>query len=426
MKSSYFRVQSSFITVATLILTLFASQAAEAQARGRGTNGGGGGGVILCPGEAPELTDFWEYKQINKTGDAAARLKAVRGLSYDEANQLYARNLVLFYNEQESESIAARWIDGMMTAAKQAIARPGRTYTYNIGEFSPRYIDIVVDKNVIDPMDSGVIQNLNKTNCKEERVAVTIFKPGEKSDDPDANVIHIRRPDIFIQLSPIEQIALLKGHEFIHSQSKGNIGRLENLGKAASDSSMVRQINAWVATASVEEIEGFLWRPDDSYRVLRCRAAWLDRSKGYPSYEDNSLFILYIDQKKKQTVLEMDMYKSYNVSLPVRADIAFSEDMLMIPAELDTKVAASGPSHGFELNINLQQPIRGKLYQAEAGQNIFSSDLDQKPSLRDTSFSVEIYSGVSQRAMMKVTNSKGETEFDGVVFCQSNNQLPPK
>lgn len=422
MKNFNFRAQASLITAATLSLTLFAS---HASAQGKaGTNGGGGGGVILCPGQAPELTDFWEYKQADKTGVVASRLKSLRGLSPRSARQHFAKNLNRVWDGGEDDSLVDAIISGMMETAKRAVAAPGLAFSFNLGDFGPLVFETIVDTKVADPKDSGLIQGLSQTNCKEERIAVTKnITEGEGDNKTEKILVHIRRPDLFLELPAIDQVALLMGHELIHVQSKGNFARLENLDKDdPSDSAMVRRVNAWIATTNTEELTKFLWRPDAGYRVLRCSAK-TGTNDAHDSYALRMAFDLYFDQKTKQTILDMDYYKSNSVTLPVRADIPLTEEMLLIPHGVDTNVARSGPSYGFELKtrLNAQQPVRAKLFQADVGQNIFSSTSAVMPNLRETDFTIEFVNGLDHKAFVKVTNSKGGIEFYGEIYCNANN-----
>lgn len=433
MNQPHFRAQSSLIAVAPFGLTLFASlivslgtamYTPNAEARGRGTNGGGGGGVILCPNQAPELTDFWEFKQTDKTGQVAARLKALRSLNYEQAKQVYSENLALFWDERENQAEVVKLINILMSNAQKALDVPGTMISSDENEYIQTFIRVVVDKKAMDPMDSGVIQTLDKTQCKEERIAVSNHDEKVVVTESGSHVeytttVRIRRPDLFVQLPKIEQIALLLGHEFIHSGNHGSIGRLERIGKGPSDSSIVRQLNAWITTAKTQEIENFLWRPEASYRVLYCTAS-LDRSKRENAGADMIHFNLFIDQKNKQTIFEMDTYKNYGVALPARADLAISEEMFMIPAHYDTNVP-SGPSKSFKLKINLdeQQIVTGKLLQAHVGQNIFSPTSHQNPNLRDTSFSLQFIGGPNKSVWTKVLNKHGEVEFIGEVSCNA-------
>lgn len=421
MRSSSSRAQASSIVIAALGLTLFASQPVLAKGpkpskqkteqTSVGTNGGGGGGAIICDEQQPVLTDYWEAANDNAV--ATERFKQLRTLNYPQLVSFFAKNWAEFFNETESEATLQLLINQLMMNAKKAITTPGRMQTFVLGDIDGLPVHIVVDKNVKDPNDTGKIVGLDSDRCREERVIVSFSDRGVENN-PRSITIRIRQPEIFLKMPLFDQMGLLIGHEFMHVQSMGNVGRLANTDKQFSNSEMVRKLNAWVALSSKSDFMWFHARPTHYSRSMSCSAQAGDATQpGSTTKRIN--FNLYIDAEKNQSILELESYKGINTWLPVYAVLPLPPSAYKLPVGTKTSLTEF-PQEGFYFKMEIpeeQTPVT-KLAQVDFGQNYFTNP---NSSLTDTGLSIQFIAKSNQPVLVRIVNSKGETELLGALSC---------
>ena len=343
------QIYSAFIFA--LFVTFFASFPIFAQSQKKekqrkkqeqylGTNAGGGGGAggggaIVCEGQQPVLTDFWEAEQQEKASGSDRKvetlLRDLRTKNLEEAIHFMAEKYELIFLQTGKLKDAEDAIRKIIQTAYQVIEGGDQTaIELSVGYSGPT--KIIVDTNYPDSGDSGYITGLRRSRCREERVAVSSFF--EKSGDYFEDLIRgyetvIRRPDIFKRMAPIDQIALIIGHEKSYALTIGNLGQLNSVSNRKSSSEMLRRFNAWISLSSIEKVKQFLdFGPHvqlDSY--MACVA--VSQNKNLPHARESELisFRLYSNEKNNQSIFALDTFRDSRSYFPAYATIQLSPQL---------------------------------------------------------------------------------------------------
>jgi len=400
MKSLNLRARASYIVVLAMGMTLFASQPGFAQNQNRqnqvsqGTNGGGGGGAIICPGKEPILTDYWELSQV-ASYDTVKRLEELRKLDYPQALAAFVKKFQIFFGFEARPDLVLNAAKRLMNVTYKAIQQGGTAISQD------SIVHVKVDRTVADPKDSGVIEGLGETNCKEERVIISHFESASENGVAPILNIRIRRPDLFLRLPVFDQIGLLFGHEMIHAQAAGNTGRLLTLGKVTSNSETTRRLNAWLTIAEPSDLrkasQSF---KQNSRQVLHCNVKMPENN-----LHDGINFRFHLQNNR--TIVEFINYKNQIVVLPTFAILPISFNQFVIPQNIKTGLRYGEIGKRFDLKINLSQPAKANIRQVE-------SDITQAKTV-NTGLTIQFMNEEDLTA--KVENSKGEVEFYGDVNC---------
>lgn len=437
MKGFSSKAQASTILAAALTLTLFASQAAlagdpakkaKASEASVGTNGGGGGSVILCPGQAPVLTDLWEAERSTTlnfvNGTATERLQELRKLSAAKVRDVLAENFDSYLAAKSGEEKGLRnnlmFVKYLLAEVEQSALKAILLSTKVSFESSQdknglEIIEVVVDKNAKDPKDSGVVKGLNGSGCVEERVAVTSTDfGGGPQNKPRVTTIRILRPDLYMAMPPLDKYSLLMGHEFIHSESEGNVANIEAIGKSLSNSEDVRRLNAWITLGQAQDFIYSESRPQGD-RVVNCAAnsPGSSRTEWLAEYMH---FKLYLRANASDTVVEIENFKNINLWQSVFTRLPLEEKNFLIPKDINTNIKFFGGETGKSFDFKLEIPnefVQGKLLQMNLGHNYF-----RDPSgARKTNFTLQFVQGPDKSVMTQVLNSQGQIEFSGETHC---------
>lgn len=415
MKSVSLRGPASYIVVLAAGMTLFASQPsfANSQARqdkranmSRGTNNGGGGGAILCPGKEPMLTDYWELAQ-SASYDTVKRLEELRKLSYQDAFQVFVKNMSQYFNYVGEEGMVRNYIDELITGARRAISEKKKQ------TMQDSITHIWVDRGIKDPKDSGIIDGLVGTDCHEERVIVSKFQIGSEQVPHPKVMIVIRNPELFMQLPPYDQIGLIVGHELPHAFASGNTGRLQTLGRVATDSVATRRLSAWIALATSEDFRALkALQPRKPSQIIVCSPYSVQSERpGYTVDRMQIIFQLQADRSKKQTVVELKMYKDEIVWLPTFATLPMSADQFLIPKGVNTNRSRHEIGRSFDLEIKFpfNNVIQGEFKQIEP-------DITGSKLVR-TGMTIQVLPGPENKPYVRVENETGKTDFYGEMVC---------
>jgi len=391
-----------------IILTLILSQSVFAQGQkqnqqrqnqvSQGTNGGGGGGVIICPGQEPILTDFWELKQRAPV-ETVQRLEKLRNLTFVVAFKHFVKNFFNYLNGEYSIEVIEQHAGELLDATDKAISEGGAHNAYK------NHYRVLLNTLIADPKDSGIVSGLSETDCYEERVIVSKFNI---TGSPRLT-IQIRRPDIFMRLPVFDQIWLLVGHELIHGTASGNTGRLTTLGRTATNSEMTRKLISWMAMATPESFKALnSLRPKSTMPTIECAPYSMGSER--PDFSaDRMSFVLHMDEVSNQTVVELRLYKDESVWLPTFATLPLSPRQVKLPKDFIRPRMKDETGNAFDLEIEYPNyPVHGELRQIEPAitgvKNV------------GTGMAIEFYQG-RDYSFAKVVNEKGDVQFDGRLMC---------
>lgn len=377
MESSYLRLfRLNFAALLVAIVTLFASFQVFAQQKdsygkqkekgspskqnGRkerlnqqnmeGGNvgaGGKGGGAVICDGQQPVLTDYFEA--VN-SDEVANSLKLLRQKNYEESLRYFANRFFLLEGQYAaSQSDLYIEMKRMMDAVKAAIKNPAKAVRYQYKLDIVMNVTVKVDRNIQDPDDTGHIVGLEACReGREERVVVTKLV-GERVSRTQSSLpqltISIKNPDVFAKMPIFDQVGMIIGHEVIHASSSGHIVDLASVNNINHHSVFSRALNAWVALGPIEDIKEFRkYGPlAEVNRSFLCISIGPAGSGTWDYSSDETAFRLYIDDMNKKTIFQLIYFKKQPVWLTTYAELPYlsrATDLAYVPVNGQSKARA--------------------------------------------------------------------------------------
>ena len=220
--------------------------------------------------------------------------------------------------------------------------------------------------------------------------------------------MRIRRPDLFSKLPAFDQIGLMMGHEVIQAKSHGKIGR-PAVGNTDSDSRTSRQLNAWIALASPQQVKSLKnFRPYRPERTVECFfVSPTSRREYYTS--DHVNFKLYIT--KTNSVLEMEEFRDRDLFLPTYAIFKVPSNVFEISKDSVAIVSFGAGEALIPMTLSERAPIKAELLQVEP-------DITQLKTAR-AGLTVELNHGdsIENRIYVTITSGNGQVIYLGGGSC---------
>lgn len=398
-----------------------------------GTTNGNGGGAVICEGQRPELTDFWEAEQQEKAASSerkvTERLKELRSMDLNLVIRNYARNYnlwidlehTLFVSSKEGwERVIRQWMHDVLYTVNFVLKVNEDGYETSVmrKRMSVDEDDTLLhsmDRNIglftksKDPQDSGKIFGLPARGCREDRVAVSIIP---KSDRTSKKLkTYIRLPEVFKEMPTIDQLALMFGHEVFHGLSGGKSSLDNIIQNTKMSSATERRFNAWLALASSEDIQKVKkFGPlENTEKCLRCYA---NSDPGH--LERNISFEVYPNLNDDNSLLKLKSMNGISLKMPTFAILSLSPRFY---SHMDK--FSSYPRNEFPYNYGSPLLLNNSNF------NIPSVEIVQvEPQLflpieaTKTGYSVSIEVKDDGYTFIKLSNQK-KVLFTGEVKCQS-------